>query len=78
MSPSNGAGPNIAAITLLFELGADPTRSYKPDIWSETHKKLLESVCREQSSPAAIVQHLDTVSTWSLGESVSSVLRETR
>jgi hypothetical protein len=37
VSPSNGAGPNIAAITLLFELGADPTRSYKPDIWSETH-----------------------------------------
>jgi hypothetical protein len=70
LSPSNGAGPNIAAITLLSELGADPARSYNgPDIWSETLKKLLESVCWEQLSPATIVQHLDTV-TWSLGESL--------
>jgi hypothetical protein len=60
--PSSGAGPNIAAITLLFELGADPTRSYNGlDICSKTLKKLIEDVCREYSSPARIVQHLDTL-----------------
>jgi hypothetical protein len=63
VSPSNEAGPNMAAITLLLELGADPTSpddSSNP--WSKTLKKLIQSTRRKHlSSQAMIVQHLDTL-----------------
>jgi hypothetical protein len=57
--PSNGAGSNTAAITLLLGLGADPTRPYNgPDLWSKTLKKLIASTRWEAKLPPVTIVHL--------------------
>jgi len=58
VSPPNGAVPNMAAITILLELGADPTSPDDgPNPWSKTLGKFVQS----WGVSHVAAQHLNTL-----------------